>query len=54
MLNWENTKKIYILVITKRFKKSFSTKIKYDDLSLWWLTKLIDKDFILIIPGIII
>ena len=35
MLNWENTKKKYIYWLSQNdLKKVFSTKIKYDDLSL--------------------
>ena len=47
MLNWENTKNKYIFWLSQNdLRKIFSSRIKYDNMSLWWLTKLIDRDFI--------
>ena len=47
MINWENTKNKYILWLSQnKLKRVFSRKIKYDKMSLWWVTKLVDKDFI--------
>ena len=43
--SWEKTRKIYINWLSKNdLRKIFSRNIKYEDLSLWWLTDLINKD----------
>ena len=47
-MSWNKTKKIYINWLTEtNLKRLFAKKILYkNNLSLWWLTKLVDKDFI--------
>ena len=43
--SWETTRKIYINWLTKNeLRRIFSKNIKYENLSLWWLTDLISKD----------
>ena len=45
MSSWENTRKIYIEWLQKNnLRIEFSKKIKLENLSLWWLTDLINKD----------
>ena len=45
---WNKTKNTYVnWLANTELKKFFSENILYKkDLSLWWLTKLIDRDFI--------
>ena len=48
MNNWINTKKNYILWLSEnKIKNFFFKKVIYDKLSLWWLTKLVDRDNII-------
>ena len=43
--SWEATRKIFINWLSKnQLKKEFSKNLCYDDLSLWWLTNLYEKD----------
>jgi len=45
MISWENTRKIYVEWLQKnKLRKDFSKKIKLENLSLWWLTDLVNKD----------
>lgn len=45
MSSWENTRKIYIEWLQKnKLRNVFSIKIKIENLSLWWLTDLVNKD----------
>lgn len=45
---WIKTKKNYIFWLSdNKIKNFFSKKIIYDKLSLWWLTKLVDRDGII-------
>ena len=45
MKDWVNTRKTYVNWLSKtKLRKEFSDKIKFDDLSLWWITSLMDKD----------
>jgi hypothetical protein len=45
MSSWENTRKIYIEWLqNNNLRIEFSKKIKLENLSLWWLTDLINKD----------
>lgn len=47
-MSWDKTKNIYINWLSQtELKKIFSKKILYNnELSLWWLTKLVDRDYI--------
>ena len=46
-MSWNKTKNLYKLINRNKFKKIICKKILYkNNLSLWWLTKLVDKDFI--------
>ena len=47
-MSWDKTKNIYINWLAQtKLKKIFSKKILYqNELSLWWLTKLVDRDYI--------
>lgn len=46
--NWDITKNIFLSWLNKNeLKKEFCKKIKYKHLSLWWATKLVDKDIAL-------
>ena len=43
--SWEATRKIFINWLSKnQLKKEFSKNLCYEDLSLWWLTNLYEKD----------
>ena len=43
--SWETTRKIFINWLSKNeLKKEFAKNLCYDDLSLWWLTNLYEKD----------
>ena len=43
--SWGKTRKIYINWLSdSELRLEFSKKIKYDNLSLWWLSKLVEKD----------
>ena len=45
MSSWENTRKIYVEWLQKnKLRNVFSKKIKIENLSLWWLTDLVNKD----------
>jgi len=45
MSSWENTRKIYVEWLQKnKLRNEFSKKIKIENLSLWWLTDLVNKD----------
>ena len=45
MKDWVNTRKAYVNWLSKtKLRKEFSDKVKFDDLSLWWITNLMDKD----------
>ena len=44
-ITWESTNSQYVNWLSSSdLRKEFSKKIKYDQLSLWWLTNLIEKD----------
>ena len=44
-INWESTSNQYVHWLSSSdLRKEFSKNIKYDQLSLWWLTSLIEKD----------
>ena len=45
MKDWVYTRKSYINWLSKtKLRKEFSEKIKFDDLSLWWVTNLMNKN----------
>ena len=45
MKDWVNTRKAYVNWLTNSIlRKKISDEIKFDDLSLWWITSLMDKD----------
>jgi len=42
---WDQTRKKYLNWLNKtKLREIFSKDVSYKELSLWWLTKLIDKD----------
>ena len=44
-ITWESTSNQYVHWLSSSdLRKEFSKNIKYDQLSLWWLTSLIEKD----------
>jgi hypothetical protein len=44
MKNWNNTRTSYIKWLSKtKLRKEFTTKIKFDDFSLWWTSNLVEK-----------
>ena len=44
-ISWESTRKTFIDWLSKNeLKKEFAKELCYDDLSLWWLTNLYEKD----------
>ena len=44
-ITWESTGNQYVNWLSSSdLRKEFSKNIKYDQLSLWWLTSLIEKD----------
>ena len=43
--SWESTRKTYIKWLSNcKLRMEFSKNVKYEQLSLWWLSKLMDKD----------
>lgn len=45
MKSWNNTRKSYVNWLSKSdLRKEFSEKLKFEGLSLWWLTSLIEKN----------
>jgi hypothetical protein len=45
MLDWEFTRKTYVNWLSNSaLRKQISDEIKYDDLSIWWISKLMAKD----------
>tara|TARA_Y100000389_G_scaffold179812_1_gene194197 strand:+ start:4721 stop:6283 length:1563 start_codon:yes stop_codon:yes gene_type:complete len=45
MKRWKNTRKSFVDWLSNSdLRKKFSDNIKYEDLSFWWLTLLMDKD----------
>ena len=45
MNSWKNTRKSFVNWLSKsELRKKFSDNIKYENLSFWWLTLLMDKD----------
>ena len=45
MKSWDNTRKSYVNWLSKSdLRKEFSEKIKFEELSFWWLTSLLNKD----------
>mgnify|MGYP001436495167 FL=1 len=44
-ISWETTRETFIDWLSKNeLKKEFAKELCYDDLSLWWLTNLYEKD----------
>ena len=47
-IEWNNTRKLFLKwLFFNELRKEFYKSIKFDGLSLWWITKLINKDIIL-------
>ena len=45
MLDWELTRKNYVNWLSfADLRKKISREIKYDELSIWWISKLMAKD----------
>jgi len=45
MKSWDNTRKSFVNWLSKSdLRKEFSEKIKFEGLSFWWLTSLLNKD----------
>ena len=45
MLDWELTRKTYVNWLScTELRKKISKEIKYDELSIWWISKLMAKD----------
>ena len=45
MRDWVYTRKAYVNWLSKtKLRREFSDNVKFDDLSLWWITNLMDKD----------
>ena len=45
MKAWDKTRRNYINWVTNTdLRYEFGKKIKFEDLSLWWITKLVDRD----------
>src|SRR5210317_1526497 len=45
MKSWENTRKSFVNWLSEcGLRKEFSEKVKFEGLSLWWLTSLLNKD----------
>ena len=43
--SWEQTREFYISWLSKtKLRYVFSKKLHYENLSLWWLTKVYEKD----------
>ena len=42
--NWDFTRKSYISWLSNTLLKTIFKHIKFDDLSLWWVTNLMNKD----------
>lgn len=43
--SWEDTRKIFLHWLSNnQLKKKFSNNLCYNNLSLWWLTNLYEKD----------
>ena len=45
MRDWVYTRKAYVNWLSKtKLRREFSDNVKFDDLSLWWIANLMDKD----------
>ena len=45
MSSWDNTRKKYVNWLSEtNLRKEFSKKIKFENLSFWWLSDLMGKD----------
>ena len=45
MKSWENTRKSFVNWLSEcGLRKEFSEKVKFEGLSLWWLSDLMGKD----------
>ena len=46
--DWDTTRDSYLRWLNNTgLKKEFCKKIRYKNLALWWITKLVDKDIVL-------
>ena len=46
--DWDTTRDSYLRWLNNTgLKKEFWKKIRYKNLALWWITKLVDKDIVL-------